>query len=169
MHCFTAQSISEWDEKVLISKKDAITCDQSRQSFTAIHDFCLLRFEHFHFFASQKMLKEFFHQLDFISFDSMETASIVSAIFLDCKAKLRQNDSANLYFKFAFILHNLFLNCIYFNFICLRKLKRENLSTWSSLWRNFLLNGGSISRLSGWNDGWSSVMRDMVHSKQTKT
>ena len=47
------------------------------------------------------MLNEFFHQLEFISFDSMETASIVLAIFLDCKAKLRQNDSANLNFKFA--------------------------------------------------------------------
>ena len=39
------------------------------------------------------MLNDFFHQLEFISFDSIETASIVLAIFLDCKAKLRQNDS----------------------------------------------------------------------------
>ena len=159
MHCFTAQSISEWDEKVLISKKDAITCDQSRQSFTAIHDFCLLRFEHFHFFCFTKNVEWIFPSTQIHSFDSMETTIIVLAIFLDCKAKLRQNDSANLYFKFAFILHNLFLNCIYFNFICLHKLTRENLSTWSSLCRKFLLNGGSISRLSGWDDGWSSVMR----------
>ena len=94
MHRLTAQSISKWDEKVLICKKDAITCDQSRQSFIAIHDFCLLRFGHFNFFASWKMLNEFFHQLEFISFYSIETVSIVLPIFLDCKAKLRQNDSA---------------------------------------------------------------------------
>ena len=65
---------------------------------------------HFHFFASQKMLNEFFHQLEFISIEAIESVSIVLAIFLDCKAKLRQNDSANLYFKFALILHNFFLN-----------------------------------------------------------
>ena len=70
--------------------------------------------------------------------------------FLDFKTKIRQNDSANWNFKFTLISHNFFFNR---NLVCFRKLKRGNLSSWSSLCRKFLLNGDSITRLSPWNDG----------------
>ena len=49
------QSISEWDTKLLISKKDAITCKQIHQSFTDVCDLCVVRYEHFHFLPHKNM------------------------------------------------------------------------------------------------------------------
>ena len=41
--------VSVLHAKVLISKKDAITNEQIRQSFADVCDLCALRFTHFHF------------------------------------------------------------------------------------------------------------------------
>ena len=75
------------------------------------------------------MLNEFFHRLEFISFDLMEIVSIVLAIFLDYKAKLRQNDSANVVFQICFHFKQFVFGLHLVQLYLPSQLKREHLSS----------------------------------------